>query len=406
MTTSVGPVIYSVLVNGVAFANQDLILDAEIRECFGKHDLVFLRIEYPRTYTNIAGIVTWANNTPVQITWGRSPDINTWYGYVNHSEIKSNSDSGTNTQQITYVLIGTSAYLNIDRTRVWQNVSPTYIAAQIAAENKLRCVVTPVSQTLDYEVQAAESDFTFINRIADKVGMRFWCSGGTMYLIQPAIALYGTASLSVPVFTFNKGQLYQDTVRNFRLVQGNNLPGAVVADRTVYGIDASGALISATATPGNNSNPTKTKTIANAISSQATEYINTERAVSSQAEAQATVNSWQGLSQYWVGATCQLFGNTLTYPGKLVQLTGVGLMDGMAGYWLVTSARHLLKASGLPYPVLDRYLVDVEIMRNSSGGNVLLQGEQQVIPEMIGMSLNSGIWTANSQSVIRTRFQQ
>jgi hypothetical protein len=404
--TAVGPVIYQILVNGVSFKDIGLVRDAELREAFGDHDLFFIRVDYPRTYPQINLVTTWANNTPIQVTWGRSPDLNIWYGYVNHSEISSNSDAGTNTQQVNYVLIGTSAYLNIDRSRVWRNVSPTYIATQIAAENKMRTVVTPITTVLDYEVQAGESDFVFMNRIADKTGMRFWCSGGTLYLLEPAIALYGTASVSVAQFTFSKQMDVQDTVRNFTLLQGTNLPGAVVANRTVYGVDAaSGAIISATAAP-TTGQPTSTTNANNAITSNAATYINTVRPVTSQSEALATVTAWQNLSQYWVGATCQLFGNTLLYPGKLVELTGTGLMDGMAGFWLITSARHVLKASGLAYPVLDRYLVDVEIMRNNSGGTVLLSGEQRVTPEMVPMTLNAGIWSSGNQGIIRTRFQR
>jgi hypothetical protein len=106
-----------------------------------------------------------------------------------------------------------------------------------------------------------------------------------------------------------------------------------------------------------------------------------------------------------VGATTQLFGNTLLYPGKLVNLTGVGLMDGMAGYWMVTSANHLLKSAGLPYPVLDKYVVDVEIVRNNKNGNLLLRGEQKVSPEMTRMQLNGGIWASTNQGVIRASAQ-
>jgi hypothetical protein len=399
----VGPVIYQIYVNGVLFKDLALVLDCELRQAFGMHDLFFLRVEYPRNYPKIYNVVTWGNNVPIQIIWGRTPDLNTWYGYVNHSEISSNADSGTNTQQVSYTLIGTSAYMNIDRNRVWKNVSPTYIATQIATENKLRCVVTPNSTVLAYEVQAGESDFMFMNRMADKVGMRFWCSNGTMYLLDPATAIYSSAT--IPQFTFNKGMGFQDTVRNFRLLQGSNLPGAVIANRTVYGIDAnSGAIITATATPTGGTQPTKTKTSGN-LPTNTTEYINTVRPVTSQIEAQNTVDAWQGLSQYWVGATTQLFGNTLLYPGKLVNLTGVGLMDGMAGYWMVTSANHLLKSAGLPYPVLDKYVVDVEIVRNNKNGNLLLRGEQKVSPEMTRMQLNGGIWASTNQGVIRASAQ-
>lgn len=388
MPKSVGPVIYYVKVNGVQFPDLQLIMDAELRETFGRHDLFFLRIEYPRTYPKIYNLKTWADGTPVQITWGRSPDINTWYGYVNHSEISSNADSGSNTQQVTYALIGTSSNLNNDATMVWKNVSPTYIARQIARKHRLRCVVTRTTWLLDYEVQAGESDFSFMKRVADKTGMRFWCSGGTLYLLDPTVALYGTARLAVPSFSYNKQLAAQDTVRYFKMLQGKNLPGAVVASRSISGIDqTTGEVITAINVPAGDG---------------AINYVNTERHVSSYAEAKQIVDSWQNLSQYWVGAKAQLFGNTLVYPGKLVQLNGIALPDGMAGYWLVTSAHHLLKVSGLAYPVLDRYLVDVEIMRNTKAANILLKGTQQVIPEFTTCAVNAGRWASNNLSTILT----
>lgn len=383
---SVGGVVYQIYVNDILYRDLALVMDVELRECFSRHDLMFIRVEYTRTYPNIANLRTWADGARVMVVWGRRPDLNVWYGYVNHSEIRSDADSGSRAQQVTYVCIGTSAGLNADKTRTWKQVSPTYIAKALAREQRMRCVVTGTDWVFDYEVQAGESDFHFLARLADKVGMRFWCSGGTLYLIDPAVALYGSAKVAVPQYVFDKRLDNQDTLRDFRLFQGENLPGAVVANRAIYGIDqSSGNPFVAVSSPSPASGVT---------------YVNSQRPVTSYQEAQRLVTNWRDLSQFWVAGKAQVFGSTLLYPGKLVFLSGQGLMDGMGGYWLVTSARHLLKVSGVGDVIIDRFVTDIEIVRNSKAADVSVTGAQRVIPEMVPCKVNAGMWASGDLSVL------
>src|ERR1700691_2456350 len=97
----VGPVIYNVYVNGVLYNNQPPIMDAQLVEEFGMHDLFILRIEWPINATQtLAAKTLWPDDTPILIQWGRTPDINVWYGYENPHEINSAADSGTNMMQV------------------------------------------------------------------------------------------------------------------------------------------------------------------------------------------------------------------------------------------------------------------------------------------------------------------
>ena len=196
MSQAVGPVVYAVYVNGLPI--PDLPLDVWLEQTWGRHDVFAVRIEYNRGYP-MSTITPWPDNALVQIVWGRRPAaLQNWYGYVSHHELAGNADSGTHNLQYTYYLAGTSKPMNTEASRVWGNVTPTYVAKQMALKYHLRSVLTSTDWVLSGETQANMSDFAYMNYIAGKTGYRFWVSGGTLYLTDPAVILAGTTSQGVP----------------------------------------------------------------------------------------------------------------------------------------------------------------------------------------------------------------
>ena len=376
----VGPVVYSVTVNGTAI--PDWVLDVELLQTWGYHDIFIVRIEYNRAYP-MGTITPWADNAPVQIMWGRQPQtIVPWYGYVNHHKLSANSDSGTHNMQYTYYCIGTSKPMNTVASMAWGSVTPTYIAQQMALKYSLRCVVSSTTWILTDEIQASESDFQYMNRIAAKTGYRFWVSGGTMYFIDPAVVLIATSTQLVPNYYMYKRLDWQDTIRDFQKYQGDNLPGSLVATRNLYGIDPiTGQFFTATAGSGS-----YTQT-------------NTVRTATSLSDAQSHVNSWQALSQWWIAGTAELFGTTLLYPGKVVHLQGDAMPAVDSGFWIIGSTRHLLKMSGTSVPTSDKYVTKVSVLRNSTAV-IPYKSAQQVAPEFVTMSLSGGVWMSSDTSVI------
>lgn len=377
-----GPVIYSILVNGVRFT--DTVLDAWLDQTWGQHDIFRIRIEYNRAYP-MSTIQVWPANALVQITWGRGPaDLNTWYGYLNHYEQDGNAGSGTNALEMTYYCIGTSKPMNTVTSYTWGSVSPTYIAKQMALKYHLRCAYTTTTTVLPAEVQASMSDFSYMNSLADKAGYRFWVSGGTMYFIDPAVLLTGESRQAVPVFYQNKLLTQQDTMRQFRLLQGDNLPGSAVASRTISGIDStSGNLFTATTGSGN------------------TTLANTTRVAQSYSEAQDILAAWQGLSQFWIGAEAEFFGNTLIYPGKVVYLSGDALPGDNTGYWIVVSARQILVSSGTNANTSDKYVTRAVIMRNTLATIPAIKNTVVISPEMVPCVASNGIWYSTSLQQIK-----
>jgi hypothetical protein len=385
MALPVGPVVYSVTVNGTLIT--DFPLDVELEQCWGNHDIFTIRIEYPRTKLDVTSMSLWPDNAPVQVVWGRRPDnIQTWFGYVNHNAPASHADSGSKALQITYYLIGCSYPMNTDKTRTWGEVTATYIAKQIAAEYGFRTVLSTSNWVLPYEVQANESDFSFLNRMADKVGFRFWVSNGTLYFIDPGSVLQGASSQGVPQYTLDKRFDQVDTVRNFRMNQGANLPGATKAVRSIYGIDnTSGKVfkVSATNAPVSNIEQTMTTWPVNNMS-----------------QAQNLVDAWQSRSQFFISASAELFGNVYVYPGKLVYLSGLQMPANSAGYWIVGSADHLMLASGTSLSTSDKYVTRVQLIKNATGFTPALSTVSQVNPEFVNCQVINGQWQSTDMSVL------
>jgi hypothetical protein len=382
--TTVGPVIYNVWVNESPYA-MFRVLDAELWMEFGQHDMFFIRIEIPRG-TPLNSVSLWPDDAPVRIQWGRTPDLNMWYGYVNHHQITANADSGSHASQIEYVCIGTSSVLNSDTSRAWTSVSPTYIAKKIAAENNLRAVVSPITWVLDFEQQANESNFCFLNKVANKTGMRFWCSGGTVYMVQPDIQLLGSKVATPPVFYSNKLMTQQDTVRDFQILKGNNIPGSVVANRAIFGVDpTTGTPFSAVNTPTSGS----TSRV----------IIKQDTPVSSYYDAKNRIDASAALSQFNIMANGQLFGNTSLYPGKVVNLQGLSLPTNMSGNWLLTRTHHKLRTQYQTNAAADVYVTDVSMVRNLPTG-LNLVNVQPIMPEFATCTLSNKTWTCFKPNVI------
>lgn len=377
----VNPVVYSVTVNGTP--TLETILNVSIDMSWGMHDLVGIRIEYNRG-EDMSSITPWPDNALITMTWGQSAgSLMTWYGYINHYEMKSNADSGYHNLQITYYCLGTSKPMNSQNSYQWGNVTGTYVAKAMAKRYGFRCVVTSGAQVQNSLTQANMSDFQFMNYLAQKTGYRFWCSNGTLYFVDPLIYFMGGYKQGVSTFAQDKKQYQQDTMRDFTVLRGDNLPGSVVANRVIYGIDgATGRLISAS-TGG--SGPT---------------LVNTTRSVYSIADGQQVIEAWQGLSQFWIGASAEFFGDQGIYPGKIVYLDGTALPGGNIGYWVVSRARHLLLASGTPLPTSDKYTTQVDLLRNSGGPIPLYKNVVTVSPEIAQCVSTKGVWQAATQTVI------
>lgn len=360
----------------------------ELHQEWGKHDVLSTAIVVPRMHPYQSKLTAWPDNSLIEIQWGRlSPrTISTWYGYVNHSELTSTAEDGQRGIVIDYLITGTSKPMNSAVNTTWQNITASAIAQQIAAKWKLRCVFTNSTWVLDYEVQAGESDFSFLNRLAQKTGFRFWVSGGTLYFTDPLMMLSAASTYFVYDYTIDGALTYADTAKNFRRLAGDNLPGAAQATRQIWGIDAS-----------NN----QRFHVSAAGSSGPVMVQRTDKFARNLDEAQQMADAVQSLAQFQVGCSVDVLGNTLLYPGKVFRLDGKAMADSSQGYYLITAATHKMYASGLTDATKDLYWTSLTGLKDSRSYIPAYKGIQKISPEIVTCIRAGNQWQASAQSAIQ-----
>lgn len=367
---------------------KDWPRDFELHQEWGKHDVLTTSVVVPRQHPYQSRLTAWPDNSLIEIQWGRlSPrTISTWYGYVNHSELTSVTSDGNRGIQVDYLITGTSKPMNSAVNMTWQNITASVIAQQIATKWKLRCVFTSSSWILDYEVQAGESDFSFLNRLAQKVGFRFYVSGGTLYFIDPLMMLSAASTYFIYDYTIDGALTYADTAKNFRRLAGDNLPGAAAATRQIWGIDSS-----------NNQ-----RFHVNASGSSGPVMVQrNDKFARSRDEAQNMADAVQSLAQFQVGCAVDVLGNVLLYPGKVFRLDGKAMTDSSQGYYLITSATHKMHASGLTDATKDLYWTHLTGLKDSRSYIPAYKGIQKISPEIVTCIRAGSQWQASSQSAIQ-----
>lgn len=387
MPQAIGPVVYSVKVNGTTDLNFPA--NIELHQTWGQHDVMVLKVIATKNHSYRKLLTAWPDGAAVEVLWGRQPDnLTTWYGYVNHKTFKSENDFGSNTVQVTYYLIGTSKVMNTHKNMAWKHISYSVMAYRIAKANGFRCVATNTGDPIRYELQAFESDFQFLNRIADKIGFRFWVSGGTLYFVDPAVVIQGANPRFIPHYLIDKVPGQRDTAGNFTTLQGDNMPGAAIANRRTWGMDMKfGGKIFDIKADGQNHD---------------VEIFNQDWFVSSRGEAKQRMNAKQSRSQFWLYASADVGGFNLLYPGKVIAFDGHGISDNQQGNWMVTSVVHNLQSrTQLVNPTIDTYTTHVEMMKNRTGDLPLLKGVQPVKPELVTCILSNKKWHSTNLNAIQ-----
>lgn len=303
----------------------DFIPRVEVREGYGTHSLAIVDVSVP------SAKVAYAELTPVVLDYGRSPNgIVRWYGYVHHSNaLASNGTRGAVTR---YVCIGTTLPLNTQRTRSWQNTSPTAIVRQVGRENGLRTVISPSTRRLSYWAQTGESDFNLANDLAAETGFSFWVEGTTLYFLDPRILLLDQPAQDIPVFVKNQQPGVFDTLQNLSILTGTMVPRAsgTTGTSVISGVDKrTGNTITASS-----SAVTGTRLFQNNIV--------TSRSVNTYADAQALMDAQTLATRGWITMQSDLYGTATIIPGSLVGIGGTSVPPDSQGRWLVTSTKHLI----------------------------------------------------------------
>lgn len=303
----------------------------------------------------------WAENTPVRIDWGSTPaTTESFLGYVVSPELIS--QPATQQQEYTssqmldvrYTLLGVTKQLQTARTATWRQCTVAYMTQTIAAAHGLTAVTDPHGRVLD-RMQAAQSDFAFLQDRAAETGYRLTVDGTVLYMTDPRRQLVP----SQPAYRHSLTPGMADTMQSFQAVSGETDPaGSIRAAHTSVAISPRGIVTSAQAqapradVPGGSLDPQ--------VGRLASGYVS-----ASYADAQAITDAAALADLWWVHADATVDGDVRLRAGCVVDLSGTALTSQYTGTWMVRSAHHRLVVSQLDSR-LSTYYTDLTLGRDQA----------------------------------------
>lgn len=294
----------------------------ELRDGVGSHQIAVVDFPMPKARVSMP-----TEGTPVSVTWGTFPtNTHSFFGYVNHAEpVLTKTESF-----VRFYLIGTSLPLNNVDSGMWQEVTGSFIAREIAAKHGLRAVVNKSTEILDRWVQGNESDFKMLSRLADRVGFDFWIDASTLYFLDP-----NQSGARVGVLGFER-LVKGENLLSFEALDGSLAPGGMSITEA-FGIDAAtGGLLRTSSVRTLND---RGMTLPNRV-------VRPSLTIGSLHEG-ARVSEGLADRGVWVTAQVTIRPDASIRIGDVVEVSGELIPMGYRGNWIVKAAVRVMDAEGV-----------------------------------------------------------
>lgn len=339
----------------------------EMRQAYEQHSLAILDMTVPNNLLRATSGVLYPEMTPVVLQWGSSAaQQSTFYGYVNHCEVLTDQ-AGAPT--VRHICLGTSLRMNNSAPRAWTNVTPSFVAAEIARKHRLRALLHRSTRNLPSFTITTETDFQALQRLAEETGFRLWVDGATVLFVDPNVLLLSAATSFVPKYA---------NVTDFAITPGTLVPrdGGVVSEKIVVGRNTT----TQTAFTVRSNTVLKTRpTDVTGFKPALTTVLPGEVTTYAEGRARLEIANRQ---QNWLSASVRLPGAPLLRPGRLVSIDGTSVPVDHTGIWHVESARHVMNISPLGKVA---HSTEVNISRNQgTQPNFSRIAQLSGTPEIIG----------------------
>lgn len=386
-------------INGVE--ESRVIEDFRLIEELGKHDVALVTVKH---YPNISrGAITrtvhpeksrWVDGDPIILEWGWAPkEIGTFYGYVEGSLVKrTEKDSGV--FYVEYVVRGTSRPMQSYRQKDWMNCSASYIARSLAKANGLRAVVDRTVEVFDFLGQS-QSDFHFLSELAERVGYRFYVSGGDLYFVDP-YRVFTNPRRGIPTFRMDKKYRFRDSLRDFIPAVGSMLPdGGFAADRIMHVVDDATGEVITVKSPYIRPEPFRSSTNDPNV---AITVLYDDRSAANYREGRQLLAAQQRNNRNWVSAKARTEGNPKVYPGGLVRMDGDAIEPTERGLWLVESVTHRMTLTTSNDLNSYLYELDLVVSRDNAKGDVRYTDTVEWLPAVdpAPVIYRNGKWQASN----------
>lgn len=355
------------------------IVQMELGLAENKHDI--LRV-------TVAGVppqlITEYLSKPVYCYWGFGVDRHEFCGYVASVEPSFiNSDgvvNGSTFQLVDLICMGASYKMRAKKTRLWENASIQSVTTTLAEE--YRFSVSTVSESFAYPriVQTQESDWEFLNKVADMYGLSISMHGTHIHVWNPMNAL--------------GRQISYHQLKNIKARNGDTrtYPATILSMRGIFGDSIkplSTHSISATVldNQGNtytSNNFNETTGFGKHINIGITDNISINATSTAMADSLITANN-RGINI--LTAKLSVTGTAGVLPGGIVNISN--FESNFEGFWYVKEVSHTVTR--------DEFFTKMTVSREDTNDINAYMTMQSTIPEIPKPAFLNNNWQSSTQ---------
>jgi len=320
--------------------------------------------------------------SPVQVSFGRPPQMRNFYGYVNHVGRVNNQLAQTKEERnaVCAYCVGASWPMKECSTNVFTAQTNTQIIQQLAYQFGLGYYIVPSNViTSGSKQQAGITYWEFCAQLAREIGYTFYCDG-IQLVAKPRQTNPNNINSLAAVFDYSNNPA---SLPIFNPVLGSNSPaGGVLRNRILAGVDA------ATLQPYIfNVTGSGTPSVLG-VAQETPPFTDTIQFTSRSAgEAQGKLNGIGQLNQLYITASAVGPGLPQIAPGQLIFVQNAN--GSQNGLWFVTGVDHQLTANN--------YIMSMQLGRDSIGQTATLAVMPQTsLPQESALLVNN-VWKAATQ---------
>lgn len=215
-----------------------ILVGAELYNDMAEHDRLVLRFKGLLSNKK-EGVV---GNDPVEFEFRSRKLVSKWYGYVHHVE-EDNSFQGGNTN---IVCVGASSVLKDTDQKIYRNSTADQVVTKIAKKHGMEAVTQRHPRLRESIVQAGQSDWQLLTRLAKQTGFALRCENTTLFFVSKD-KIFLNKKKSAPYFRYVDSSETGVTPRELRMtgtildfepIVGDQSPEmGIRVDRVVTGID-------------------------------------------------------------------------------------------------------------------------------------------------------------------------
>jgi hypothetical protein len=156
-----------------------LAQSASVKLTEGQHDQATITVSSP-TLTTTENLT----DMPISFRWGANPRIETFNGYV--MDVKEETAQGSNVSlTFTMSILGATKAMFDGRPHFWSNKSIPSAVKDLVSQNQLGYSGHTHSYLWNALGQTSESDWAFVNKLADRIGWMITNRYGVVLLHDP-----------------------------------------------------------------------------------------------------------------------------------------------------------------------------------------------------------------------------